>query len=261
MIIMNTSIHKHIGIAIRSDIGIGDKIQFSSLPENFFRLTGEKLIDVSKPWFFDHNPYVIRDEEPDRIVQLWNFPKLYDWPKPRSSVYLSNAELHCAVMGISNPPLNRPRLYLFEDYEFRNREMILFQPFGKSHGALPDHVIKHVIDKYQSTGLLFQIGLPSDPSLGMRRITTPSLWDLASLISRSRMVICPDSGPAWIAACYPDVVVKKIRTQFQGGYCEPEEWVPLDVNNCHSHWDDASLFRIYNCFEDDVGFTSSYKKI
>lgn len=251
----------NVGISINPTIGIGDQLQFSSLPENFFQLTGEKIIDVSRPWFFDYNPFVTRDIEPNRVVDLWNFPKKYDWPKPRTSVYLSNAEIHCEVLDLANPPLNRPRLYLFEEQDFHERDMILFQPFGISHGALPDSVIQHVIDKYEPTGKLFQIGLTSDPSLGIKRINTPSFWDLASVISRSRMVIAPDSGPAWIAACYPDVIVKKIRTMFQGGYCEPHEWVPLDVNNHHSHWDDLSLFKIYNCFENDVGFTSSYRKI
>jgi hypothetical protein len=253
--------HMGIGITMESTRNLGDRLQFSSLPENFFRITGQKLIDVSKPWFFDHNPYVLRDQEPRRKVELWNFPKKYEWPKPRQSVYLSNAELHCAVMGLENPPLNRPRLYKFEDYYFDKRDRILLHPFGISHGQMPDHVLKHVIDKYKATGTLFQIGLPTDPDIGIKRIVTSTLWDLAEVISKARMYIGVDSGPAWIAACYPDVVIKKLRTKFQGGYCEPKDWVPLDVKNYDSHWDDQSLFKIYNCFEDDVGFTSSYRKI
>jgi hypothetical protein len=50
-----------IGISVNPKIGIGDGIQFSSVPENYFIATGKKLYDVSKPWFFDHNPYVTRE--------------------------------------------------------------------------------------------------------------------------------------------------------------------------------------------------------
>lgn len=247
------------GFSIRP-VGIGDGIQFTSLPENYFKLTGGKLIDVSRPWYLDFNPYVERAATPDKIIELWNYPKRYEWPTVRDSVYLSNAEIHASIFGIKNPTLIRPRLYRYEDFPFDKRNLILFHPFGNSHGSLPDQVIDHVIEKYQKTGRLVQIGLPTDPDLGLIRADTPDLWDLVKLISECRMLIGIDSGPAWIAACYPDVVVKKVRTKFQFGYCEPQDWIPLDVKNSHSFWDDR-MFQIFNTFEDDVGFTQSYKRL
>jgi hypothetical protein len=243
---------KDIGISIRSYIGIGDAIQFSSLPENFYRVTGEKLIDISEPWFFKYNPYVIRGVQPKKTIELWNYPKQYDWIPPRKSVY-------CCLFGIE-PKLIRPRLYQFEDYPFYKRDKILFHPFGKSHGSLPSKVINAILTKYESSPNFFQIGLPSDPALTKQKLETPTLWDLAKVISESRMFIGVDSGPSWIAACYPDVIVKKIRTTFQQGYCEPKDWVPLDVNNAHSFWDDRA-FQIYNTFEEDIGFSQSYLKL
>lgn len=249
--------HTGLGFSIRK-VGIGDGIQFTSLPENFFRATGKKLIDVSRPWYLDYNPYVDRESEPKTVKELWNHPLIYPWPHIRDSVYLSNAEIHAGLYGLENPPLIRPRLYRFEDYPFRNRHKILFHPFGNSHGPLPDHVIKHVVNKYD----VYQIGLESDPFIPgvVKKLITPTLWDLVREISQCRMLIGVDSGPSWIAACFPDVVVKKIRVKFQYGYCEPKDWVPLDVKNCHSFWDDR-CFQIFNIFEDDVGFTYSYNKL
>jgi hypothetical protein len=254
--------YENIGFTIRQ-VGIGDGVQFTSLPENFFKATGKKLIDLSQPWYLDHNPYTIRDPNivPKKTIELWNYPKVYEWNPPRNSVYMTNAEIHCSVLGITHPTVIRPQLYQFEHYPFSLRMKILFHACGRSHGPLPDHVIKHVIEKYKHTGNLYQIGLPGDPDLGIPRIHTPTLWDLVKVISEARMLIGVDSGPAWIAACYPDVVVKKVRIRFQFGYCEPKDWVPLDVKNEHSFWDDQSLFQIYNCFEEDCGFTQSYRKL
>lgn len=250
----------NIGFTIRP-VGVGDGIQFTSLPENYFRKTGKKLIDVSKPWYLDYNPYVLRDKQADKIIELWNYPKQYEWPKIRSeNVYLSNAEIHSSVFGIETPSLIHPKLYCFEDVSFYERKNILFHPYGKSHGALPDEVIAHVLKKYKNENL-FQIGLASDPDLGIQRILTSTLWELVRVISECRMLIGVDSGPSWIASCYPDIVIKKIRTKFQYGYCEPKDWVPLDVNNSHSFWDDFSLAQIYNCSGTAQGAFRSYLEI
>src|SRR5512146_2942611 len=61
--------------------GIGDAVQFSSLPENYFRSTGEKLLDLSRSWVFDHNPFVVRDVKraPIRSIELWNFGHKNKW--------------------------------------------------------------------------------------------------------------------------------------------------------------------------------------
>ena len=51
-----------IGIYLADGIGIGDKLQFGCLPENFYRNTGEKLVDLNSSFIFDYNPYVERTE-------------------------------------------------------------------------------------------------------------------------------------------------------------------------------------------------------
>jgi hypothetical protein len=143
--------------------GIGDQIQFSSLPENYYRTTGSKLIDVNKCWIFDHNPYVDRENVPRGTKELWNFPQKEPWPNPRpQGVYLSNAEIHAARFG-AKVFRNRPCLYKFESFPFERRNMIIFHTQGRSHGKLPDHIIGHVIEKYGATGQLFHLGVEGDP--------------------------------------------------------------------------------------------------
>ena len=75
--------------------GIGDRIQWSAIPEAFYKWYGVRLIDIRKTWLFDHNPYVDRDmdailKESEPInLQFANdssFPHLYckatDWVNP-----------------------------------------------------------------------------------------------------------------------------------------------------------------------------------
>ena len=251
-----------IGISIKPGIGIGDGLQFSSLPENYFKATGEKLIDISKPWFFDHNPYVSRETslKPTRTQELWNFsPHQYEWPKikdRKEQVYLSNAEIWAEVMGVP-VSLNRHRLYKHEDYSYQRRRLILLHTDGRSHGKMPQHVIDHVIKKYRPCGELYHIG--QDPQdYGIGKIKTVTLWGLADLIASCRMLICMDSGPAWIGACYPDVVVKKLRTKPTPEHFKT--WVPLSYNNLHSFWDDR-CHQVFNPTNEDIGFTSSYRNM
>lgn len=251
-----------LGISIKPTIGIGDGLQFSSVPENYFRATGKKLYDVSKPWFFDFNPYVCRDPglAPTAGYEMWNFsPTQRQWAIPRKapapSVYLSNAEIGASVFGVP-AALNRPRLYRFEDHPFERREMILLQTEGRSHGKMPDHIVEHVVAKYGPSGRLRHIG-PGHVK-GVMHINTTTLWYLAEVISRSRMLIGMDSAPAWIAACFPDVVVKKLRTKPTLDVLK--DWTPLEIRNIHSHWDDR-CHQVFNVSEEDVGFTSTYLKL
>lgn len=253
-----------LGITLRENIGVGDKVQFTSFPENYFRHTGEKLVDVSKSWIFDHNPYVVRDVVPSSVRELWNFPQQEPWANPRAyetdpAVYTSNAEVTASRFGIP-VVMNRPRLYLHEEFPFFARKAILLHTHGRSNGTMPDHVIQHVIKKYGAFETLFHIGLPSDPDIGIPKIETPTLWDLARAISCCRMLIGMDSGPSWIASCYPDVIVKKLRQRETHGQKDPKDWVPLEIANIHAHWDDRSAM-FFNSSEDDVGFAYSYKRL
>lgn len=272
---------KSVGIRLypapRAYLGIGDALQFSSLPENFFRNYGQCLIDIDHHWIFDHNPYVIRSENnventPEIIIDLWqdyehlkcNMRKLSSAPR----VFTSNAEAILSVMAniFSGRPkvfLNRPRLYKFEEHNFETRKLILIHTTGRSNGEMPDFLIKHILDKYKNTGDLIQIAGPKDKIIdGLGVIRPINLWAAAELISQARMFIGPDSGLAWIAACYPDVRVKKIRlTQPWGVVGNWHDWVPLRLGHPASHWDDLSLFQLYNLEDFDSGIFKSWRKL
>ncbi len=249
------------GISVAKARGVGDVLQFSSVPENYYRATGKTLVDVDKSWIFDHNPFVVRDKRTmTRVIDMWNFsPLKYEWPVPGDSrplVYQSNAEIWASVWGV-RPTLIRPRLYQFEEFPFEKREKILLHTDGKSHGNLPDYVVEHVIKKYGPTKQLFMIGQPKH-TYGLPHIHTETLWDLAKVISESKMLIGADSGPSWIAACYADVIVKKVR--FRPSHDKYDAWQPLLVKNFHSHWDDW-IFQIFNGSDVDTGPFQSYRRM
>lgn len=243
-----------LGLIIKPTIGIGDAIQFTSVPENYFRATGEKLVDVNKYWGFDHNPYVVRDVPYEKEIDLWNYNPRY---MPRNSVYQSLAEKHCGTIGVP-VVMKYPRLYKYEtDTLPEERQMILLHTSGVSHGEMPQHVIDHVKEKYKDC-FLYHIGLPGCKDIGIPKLATNSLWGLAKIISGCRLFIGMDSGPSWIANCYPDVVVKKLRTKPTPEHFK--DWIPLDVHNIHAQWDDRE-HHVYNITEDDIGFTNSYRRI
>lgn len=251
-----------IGISIKKDIGLGDALQYSSLPENYYFATGTRLVDVSRPWFFDHNPYVDRESRPEKIIEMWNFsPTQYEWPKPRpefrSQVYLSNAEIWASLLDVP-VVLNKPRLYRFEGFPFADRKKIIVHANGVSHGEMPVHVVNHIVEKYKGIGELFQVGtgrlIP-----GIPHIETTTFWDLARVISEARIFIGVDSGPGWIANCYPEVWVKKLRLK-PNPPDEMRDWIPLEIRNIHSHWDDRS-HQVFNSTLRDIGFSYSYRRL
>ncbi len=68
-----------------------------------------------------------------------------------------------------------------------------------------------------------------------------------------------DSGPYWIAACYPGIFRKKVLMQYPPEYLH-NRFVPMLLLNLHVHWHDASCLY-YNRTTDDAGITYSYLKI
>jgi hypothetical protein len=225
---------------------IGDQIQFTSLPENYFRSRGKRLVDLDKHWAFDDNPYVVRGVQDADELKLWD---IFCSHIPQKDP-LSTADIGSSIFGLTTT-LNRPRLYRFESYPYHFREKILLHVSGLSNGKLPQEIIDHVINKYGKD--LIQIGLPTDTPIGIPIHPTPTLWSLAATISEARMFIGVDSGPGWIARCYPDVVTKIIKLRNYDG-------VPLKKEVTLSYFDDRSAM-FFNPTERDVGFTSSYLKL
>ena len=253
-----------IAIIVRHNIGLGDALQFTSVPENYYRHTGEKLIDWESHPVFDYNPYVIRGQEtmPDKSIDLWSSHCL-DVPVSfnNRTTYLSNAEVHSRHLGGYPIVLNRPRLYRYENamQVQASRRMVLLHVKGKSHGQMPEHVVKHVLKKYNPW--VARIGLDDEwiyPMPEPYHYKTKDLWEMAEVISEARIFIGVDSGPSWIARCYPDVVTKIVR--LIPSVEALKDWVPLECCRLGSHFDDRSAL-IHNVSEDDAGITWSYRRL
>lgn len=68
-----------------------------------------------------------------------------------------------------------------------------------------------------------------------------------------------DSGPSWIAASYPDVITKIVRTKPHPPELF-ENFIPLEQRNIHAHWCSRERME-HNVSSNDVGHTFSYKRI
>lgn len=249
-------------IIVRKNIGLGDAVQFTSLPENYFAQHGERLIDLEKHACFDFNPFVVRETDgiPDETFDLWELYKHdINVSYRERTTWLCNAESHLRHFKNCELTLGRPRLYRYEEYPFKERHTVLLHVRGKSHGQMPTHVVKHVLDKYGVAVRLIGLDNEWDYNLKMPpRLETRDFWQLAEAISRARMYIGVDSGPAWIARCYPDVLTKIVR--LWPNLEATRNRVPLECCRLDSHWDDRTA-QIHTPFEQDAGFTWSYRRL
>ena len=180
-----------LGIHIPEYVGIGDRIQFGCLPENFFLNTGHKIIDVSKCYVFDHNPYVQRDVSPDRIIDLWT----YHWEP--SSKFLSKSERWCHSLELETCYLRHPRLYIYEDLPTQ-KDLVVVHTSGKMKGVFSDKVIDQIQKNYEDYEIV-QIGGVNDKKTPFKDKKGLGYFETAEIISRSqinqayRIYLCPCS--------------------------------------------------------------------
>lgn len=230
-----------IGI-YNSGPGIGDQVVYSSLPENYWHGTGEKLIDVRKLWVFDHNPYIVRRERPDKFVNLWSVRLSRE---PCASL----AERICEAWNLPDCPLRHARLYAFEDEPVR-RGTVVVHATGKNAGSLPEQVIAQIARNYADWEIL-QVGAETDRQTPFRDCRGLPLWDSIRLVATCEVFIGVDSGMMNVANCYPRVRRKVVILR------EPEKHVPA----AHPlRWIDFN-WEYFNPGETDRGITMSYRKI
>lgn len=262
-----------LGITLGAAQGLGDKLQFSSLPENYHRNTGEKLVDVDGAWFFDHNPYVVRGVQPDRVVDLWTTP----WPGARGvtaqqyearPVFFSQAERTSSIFQ-QRAFLRHPRLYRFEDLPRLEKRVVLhttgkkippqLQQGEDAARVLSAEIIEHVRSAYRDHEII-QVGSADDVDAGVvdcRGI--PDIWEVVKTIAQAGTFIGVDSGPYWIAACYPRIFRKKVLMQYPPEHLHTR-FVPMHVLNPHVHWHDHSCLY-FNRTRDDAGVTYAFTKL
>jgi ADP-heptose:LPS heptosyltransferase len=107
---------------------------------------------------------------------------------------------------------------------------------------------------------VIQVGLPDD--LDAQVVDCRGLddiWEVARIIASAKAFIGVDSGPSWIAACFPSVFNKKVLVQYPVEYLRTS-FVPMHVLRFYQHWHDMS-FTYFNRTKDDADVTYSYLKL
>jgi len=261
-----------LGVTLRGAVGMGGIMVFTSFPENYYRNTGEKVIDLDHTWIFDHNPFVVRDRNPTQIVNLWSHP----WPglstqgsaadfvaKP----VLSSVADRTASIFNQIAYLRHPRLYLHEDLPVVHNRVVIHttgQMFTPSMGEdakkiLSREIIEHIRKQYNNYEVI-QIGLRDDIDaqvIDCRGLD--DIWETVKIIAQARIFIGVDSGPSWIAASYPRIFSKKVLMQYSPEFLR-RSFIPMHSLIPHHQWFDAS-FMYFNRSTDDAGVTYSYLKI
>lgn len=249
---------KKLGISLNGTPGIGDKVQYSSVPENYYYTYGKKIIDVDKAWIYDHNPFVDRESIPDEIYYPWFIenPILEQKAKNNSLKYglLGMALRKAAVLDL-NITIRHPRLYAYEDSETESKKVVVHTNGVSEGGVLNDSVIDQIQKNYKNYKI-YQIGGKSDrntPFIDMRGL---GMWETAQFISSAEIYIGVNSGMMSIANSYPKVRKKIILLQYDQE--KLKYFYPSAPN--YTDWIDFNN-ELYNAYDVDIGVTMSYKKI
>lgn len=247
-----------IGIIIPEGLGIGDKVQFCHIPENFYKNYGVKLIDVSNCWVFDKNPYIERGVNPDKVLDLWSLPY-------NNGTYLSRAEFFNSFFKFSKIYCRSPRLYFNEEPKYVIQNKVCLHAQGKSSGhTLSKKIIDTIKERY-SNYELYQVGAKSDFDCGVIDVRGSSIWDTVKCIATSSIFIGVNSGPINIANCYPHINKKIIIPINKGSHIISNEELeksarPLGSENHYFDWVDYG-WQYFNDTDIDIGVTYSYNKI
>ncbi len=228
--------------------GIGDKLQFGAVPENYFRNFGKKVADLSNCWVFDHNPYVTRDfkrEEISDVINLW-------YVQFDAEDHLSPGERQTKKFGWPKSFLRHPRLYKYEDIEINPRTVVVHTNGKSEGGVMPDQMIDQIAKNYKGWKI-FQIGGNNDRPTPFESARGLGLWESAELIASSQVFIGVNSSMMNIANCYPRVH-RKVFINRQ----DTAEYYP--VSGRMSSWIDYNWTYI-TASEDDEGIAYSYRKI
>lgn len=229
--------------------GIGDHVYYTFFPEIYYNNTGKKLVDVQNKWIFDFNPFIERNKPVDIVIDPWSINS--GMPKDD---FLSNSDMIFKALGYENT-LRLPRLYKYENSE-KIPQSICINTNGKSvNFVLPDSIIDYMHDKYKNY-TIFQIGGKEDRSTPFIDKRGLGMWESAELISKCEMFIGVDSGMYHIAHCYPSVWKKVVLNR---PVDELKKMYLMSTKQC-SEWLDCGTMY-FNCTENDIGTTHSYKKL
>ena len=242
------------GITLSTCRKLGDQIIFSSIPENYYRNFGEKLVDVDNRFVFDYNPFVVRGEvKPTEVVNLWS-----EWLRFGSLATPKTLAHKLCVFFNMECFLAHPRLYRFED-EYQLPKSVTVHTSGVTVGAMPHFVIAQILRNYADYNL-FQIGGKTDVSIKGFDRRGCEFWESARYIAGSEIYIGIDSSMLHVAMAYPRTRVKVVLLNKTKE--ELEAFTPFTIGGDHkiTGWTYANCEH-YNCFDRDIGITRSYLKI
>ena len=243
---------------LRSHLGLGDQVQFTSFPENFYLNTGEKVVDLDENPLFDYNPYVVRGVQPSQVLDLWFMTdkRVYSQKKWIPSI----SERNSHFSGLKECFIRHPKLYLHEDAPLK-RSQICVHLTGVTVGNCPEVIADKIKETYKGFDIV-QIGLSTDKGYSQfedRRGLT--FWDSTKTIAESLIFIGVNSSMMNVAACYPRVVKKIILLDGdERGSTIIDDMMPMDSDRGHYHWLDWG-FSFYNKTKRDIGVSFSYLKI
>jgi hypothetical protein len=244
--------------SLRKHLGLGDQIQFSSFPENYFLNKGEKVIDLDNNPIFDFNPYIVRGLKPTKVLDLWF---MTDGRKYLPKKWIpSISERNSWYAGLDKCYIRHPKLYLHEDIPLKPKQICVHLT-GVSTGNCPDEVADQIRKNYKDFDIA-QIGLSTDKQYGQFEDKRGlSFWDSAKVIAESLIFIGVSSSMMNVAACYPRAIKKIIITESdEERAAVMDDMMPMDVERGHYHWLDWG-FGFYNKTKRDIGVSYSYLKI
>lgn len=267
--------------------GIGDQVCTTSLPENYYNATGEKLvIDNPNIWAFKHNPYVefLTERQTRTFIAINLMPdtRVKEQTQKYAQTYdnlsiASQAEWLCANVGIKYPKLRHPRLYIHENEKIIPNK-IAVHTTGKverkgepeetwiRHGlgedaprAMTQNIIDQIAENYEGWDV-YQVGGKDDISMTGKftDLRGLDLWETAKHISQASRFIGVNSGMMHIAHCYPRVEKRIVMNELSDDSIH--RWRIGDLRNLSFAWYDAAS-TIFNKTDYDIAYTYSYKKI
>lgn len=265
---------------------IGDQICTTALPENIFHATGEKCI-ITDPaiWAFKYNPYVVHMDESQCPADALEINVIPDNRVPeqrqhyqtvhKTNISAGQTQYMATNIGIENPKLRHPRLYVYEDLErepdkiiintsgsdrTRDNEPAVRYNFGEDQVRVLDQpIIDQILINYKNYRI-YQIGSKADPLVGGHCVDLRGIdyWESIREVATASRFIGVDSGPRHMASCYPGIDIRVLLVQY------PEKTLitsrPGDINHWLFSWLDPT-HTYFNRYEHDVAYTFSYKKI
>jgi len=258
---------KVIGLITRDLPGIGDKLVVSSFPENIYKNTGNKVIDVDNCRVFDYNPYVLRQAEYEVGMRHEDICALFNY-KNVTKPFISFPERAVLGLGLEKVYLRNPRLYAYEDAT-QEKKICLHSSGSSKDRHIPQEAIANILDRYPYHEII-QIGYKKDIPLSEKfpriidrtseKSVDAAFWETAYEIATCEIYIGIDSGWVHMANAY-----NRVRKKIFLNYGEDllENFVPNVMNPNPSlpvfsnPWFDFN-WEYYNTFKRDIGVTRSY---